>query len=212
MKKVIVFGAIVVACAVPILSAEQFGSKSVADTTYNSVSNIIYNNTDAEDQGDVVAKGSDIVVYENEVKLQSQLSQYSDDPKTEEEALQDIIEEKALYQKAEELGYKVDDSKLDEMVENIKEMYADPKTSNREVLEAILSKYENEEEYWAYLKDRYRITETIAAYEADLMKDYAKEEGIKKEVSPDDEKWQDYREEEVNKIQEDANVKIIEEK
>ncbi len=208
MNKIIIsIGGIAIACVIPILCAKSLTSSTNADSIGNRVGEIVQDQLD--ERGKIVAQGNGIKVYENEVTLRVSLSQFTEVKQTSDDVTDRLIEEKVLYNKATEAGIKIEETQLDAEIEKLKSCAYDESVDNHKILEGVLDSFEDEDQYWEYVKERNRITETIAAYENDITQTYAKKNDLDVSSQDDQKMIEKYIQEVKNQLVEEADVKIM---
>lgn len=108
------------------------------------------------------------------------------------------------------MGFSVDEAYLDELIEEFKRIRNDPEVENHDLVDQLVSSFENEDEYWDYLKERNRVTETIAAYKASIAEKYAEKNGIDEDAIQSSAEIQNHEQKVVDRIVEKADVEMVE--
>ncbi|WP_195609151.1 hypothetical protein [Mediterraneibacter glycyrrhizinilyticus] len=87
----------------------------------------------------------------------------------------DYVEESdAIYQKAIEAGIRVTDDEVAAEVESIKQLYhsADLDEISKEQMEAIISTFKSEEDYWEYEREVYQTLLVSQKYVNTILEDF----------------------------------------
>lgn len=87
----------------------------------------------------------------------------------------DYVEESdAIYQKAIEAGIRVTDDEVATEVESIKQLYhsADLDEISKEQMEAIISTFKSEEDYWEYEREVYQTLLVSQKYVNTILEDF----------------------------------------
>lgn len=90
-------------------------------------------------------------------------------------AVQYVKQSNAIYQKALEEGYNVTEEEVAAYVEWLKDMYYnDPELneSSKKQIKTMICSFDNEDDYWEYLRGVYRKSLASQNYIEDLQKDF----------------------------------------
>ena len=85
-----------------------------------------------------------------------------------------LKESDAIYQKAIEAGIRVTDDEVAAEVESIKQLYhsADLDEISKEQMEAIISTFKSEEDYWEYEREVYQTLLVSQKYVNTILEDF----------------------------------------
>lgn len=132
----------------------------------NYLSAQFYNNADSSESTEDSEIKQTIMFY----KLQGYESSQAQDL-----AVQYVKQSNAIYQKALEEGYNVTEEEVAAYVEWLKDMYHnDPELneSSKKQMETMICSFDNEDDYWEYLRGVYRKSLASQNYIEDLQKDF----------------------------------------
>ena len=159
-----------------------------------------------EPQNRIVAKGRDIEVSQREVTIRCELSEYSENVVSKEEAVKELIEEKALYEEAVKHGFQISDVELDREMAGLKEVVK--KSENSEEIQEMISAFENEDIYWEYVRERNLIKGTILAYQQSLQEQYCDKDRVKLETAVEEKEWEEYMDQVVERAVDKQEVEL----
>lgn len=207
MKNKILSGLLIVGCIIPITLAGAWKqtNKAGAESMYKKVGTVLENEL-KEPQNRIVAKGRDIEVSQREVTIRCELSKYSENVVSKEEAVKELIEEKALYEEAVKHGFQISDAELDREMAELKEVVK--KSENSEEIQEMISAFENEDIYWEYVRERNLIKGTILAYQQSLQEQYCDKDRVKLETAAEEKEWEEYMDQVVERAVDKQEVEL----
>lgn len=174
MKRKIILGFICSATVLTVLSV--YCVNTFASTEFNSVKsfvNIQKNENDKDKIADeIVLSGKNIAISQNEINesMRFYIAQGEDKKKAKEDAVKCLKEYNALYSNAIKKGYYVTEKEVDEYIEQLKKQLKE--SENSDDVEAIISSYGDEKEYWAKMKDIYMKRLVVEKYTKDLLESF----------------------------------------
>ena len=207
MKNKLISGFLVVGCILPITFAGAWkqSDKAGAESTYKRVGTVLESEL-KENKNRIVAEGRDIEVSQREVAIRCELSKYSENAVSQEEAVKELVEEKALYEEAVKHGFQISDAELDKEMAELKEVVRT--SENSEEIQEMISVFENEDVYWEYVRERNLIKGTILAYQQSLQEQYCDKAGIKLETDVEEKEWEEYMDQVVEKAVDKQEVEL----
>lgn len=207
MKNKILSGLLIVGCIIPITLAGAWKqtNKAGAESMYKKVGTVLENEL-KEPQNRIVAKGRDIEVSQREVTIRCELSKYSENVVSKEEAVKELIEEKALYEEAVKHGFQISDAELDKEMAELKEVVET--SENADVIQELINAFEDEDAYWEYVRERNLIKGTIMAYWQSLKEQYCEKDRVTQETEVDEKEWETYMEQVTEKAVDKQEVEL----
>ena len=125
--------------------------------------------------------GKNIKVTFAELQLRGKVQKYLGEEEDYDAILNDLIEEKVLYYNAAQAGIKEDEADARQQVDDMKKMVEEG-ASGAEQVKSILAQFDDENDYWDYVKERIMIKGMIQEYKETLEKK-ADDKGSKKSVA-----------------------------
>ena len=207
MKNKLISGFLVVGCILPITLAGAWKQtdKAGAESTYKRVGTVLESEL-KENKNRIVAEGRDIEVSQREVNIRCELSKYSENAVSQEEAVKELVEEKALYEEAVKHGFQISDAELDKEMEELKEVVK--ASENSEEIQEMLHAFEDEDAYWEYVRERNLIRGTILAYQQSLQEQYSNTNRVKLETDVQEKEWEEYMDQVVEKAVDKQEVEL----
>lgn len=207
MKNKIVYGLLAAGCILPIALAGAWkqADKAGAESTYKKVGTVLEDELKESDSR-IVAEGKNIAVGQKEVNIRCELSKYSKNVLSEEDAVQELIEEKALYEEAVKNGFQISDAELDKEMAELKEVVE--ASENADVVQELISAFEDEDAYWEYVRERNLIKGTILAYQQSLKEQYCEKDRVTQETEVDEKEWETYMEQVTKKAVDKQEVEL----
>ena len=131
-----------------------------------------YVDTDESLSKDIYASGKTGTVTREEINQAKEFYMISgmDEETAIAKAEEYMMEREALYQKAIQSGYGVSDQNIREYIEELKSLMEVAK--NKEDVQALISQFDTEDEYWAYQYKVYEKNLPIQNYVKDLEKQF----------------------------------------
>ena len=170
-----------------------------------------------EDEADpqeksIYAKGNNIEITQEELEEYTErytVMGYSEN--AEEMEYNDLVKRKALYQKALNMGYYVDDAELNQLIEENKDELSEPEF--KDTMDKLYESFDGEDNYWEYIREVTRVTATSSKFLNDEESKYRQEHGedcyvLDKETGVMVDSWDAEKEEIINKIIADENMQI----
>ena len=170
-----------------------------------------------EDEADPQEKS--IYAKRNNIEItQEELEEYTErytvrgySENAEEMAYNDLVKRKALYQKALNMGYYVDDAELNQIIEENKEEMSDPEF--KDTMDKLYESFDGEDNYWEYIREVTRVTATSSKFLNDEESKYRQEHGedcyvLDEETGVMVDSWDAEKEEIINKIIADENMQL----
>lgn len=176
MKKLYVCLAVLGVTAVSVGVA--FGVSSQSSSTFYKVGKEA-REYDLSDKKQLVAEGANIEVSLEELEFRMNLQQIDNNSADCDEILQELIQEKTLYQKAVSEGVTMEESEAEKQVQQLKDMMSD--AENADQVRDLIKGFGDEEAYWDYTKERIRVKGSIQNYEELVKSEYAEKENIKED-------------------------------
>lgn len=218
-KHIIIFmGLLVIMTSISVYAIEE---QSDTTTSVYELSKLINEQTSVSEihhysQNELIyAKGNNIEITQKEISMYTKryiIMGYNEN--AEQCAYNDLVKRKALYQKAIDLGYYVDDAELDKIIEDNKREMSDPQF--KDFMDAIYEGFGGEDNYWDYIREITRVTATSSKYLNDKEKQYRQENGDNCYVVDDEtgvimDNWDIVKEEIINDIVFKEEMQVIDE-
>ncbi|RHU91270.1 hypothetical protein DXB96_14950 [Clostridium sp. OM07-10AC] len=180
MKKSTIF---IASCGVALLVAITGGlfvKNTKSESLYDDAGKQLEEYVNTKDNS-AVATGKNIKVTFAELQLRGKVQKYLGDEEDYDAILNDLIEEKVLYYNAAQAGIKEDEADARQQVDDMKKMVEEG-ASGAEQVKSILAQFDDENDYWDYVKERIMIKGMIQEYKETLEKK-ADDKGSKKSVA-----------------------------
>lgn len=154
-----------------------------------------------QDTSQVYAQGDHATVTQDEIEQAKQffITSGLSESEAAEKAISYSMEREAMYEKALQEGYDVTDAEVDAYLSELKSMMST--AENKTDIEALISQFDSEEEYWQYQKEVYRKNLPIQKYVSELQKQYD-ENGKETDTA---EEWNHYLEQYKREVVQEEN-------
>lgn len=166
MKKSTIFiascGVVLLVAIIGGLIVKNTKSESLYDDAGKQLQEYVNNKDDS-----AVATGKNIKVTLAELQLRGKVQKYLGDEEDYDAILNDLIEEKVLYYNAVQEGMKEDEADAQQQVDHMKKTVEEG-ASGAEQVKSILAQFDDENDYWDYVKERVMIKGMIQEYKKTL--------------------------------------------
>lgn len=178
MKKkiVIILASLVLIMGTALVSTKADNSSSSLMAEWGMKLKDFVGEEEEQDTPQVYAQGDYATVTQDEIDQAKQffITSGLSESEAEEKAISYSMEREAMYEKALQEGYEVTDEEVDEYLNELKSMVST--AENKKDIEALISQFDSEEEYWQYQKEVYRKNLPIQKYVSDLQQQYYENE------------------------------------
>ena len=162
---------------------------------------IMHQNKESDSDGNVYARGKNISITKKEMKDYTNRFMLSDcnEDEAQNRAFQFLVRSKTLLFAAKSEGYEVDDSELDQIIEDRKKEMNDP--AYKDTMKPMYAAFGGEEKYWEYIREDIRNSAIIEKFFVDKEKEYSSLE--------EDKSWEEEQQQLIEELIREQNVKIV---
>ena len=173
MKKKVIAAII---CGVALVGSVYWANTTNADLNNTGRFAALQSQSDENPSSDKIAvRGNDIKISEAEVNESEKfyMANGESEQTAKKDALNNLKEYYALYAEAQKKGYSVTEDEVDNYLDELKKQMSE--AANKDDVQAVISAYGNEDDYWKYMKKVYMKRLVVMKYTKDLEKDFASE-------------------------------------
>lgn len=186
-KKNYLIFSIIVICLLTIFSISLLAQSS-GITVIQAWGRILKANSDSvtDSTGAVFAQGNHSVVLEKDVNQAAQMYKLAgmNEEEARKAAEEYMLEYEAMYTKAINAGFQVTDEEVHAYLNDLKEFLKE--ANNQDEIQAIISEFDTEEDYWNYQFEVYKKSLPIQKYNAYLEKSFMNSQSSKGNMSTED--------------------------
>lgn len=134
----------------------------------------------------VFAQGNNAVVLEKDINQAAQLYKLGgmSEKEARKAAEEYMLEYEAMYAKAINAGFQVTDEEVHAYLNDLKEFLKG--VNNKDEVQAVISQFDTEEDYWDYQFEVYKKSLPIQKYTAYLEESFMNSQSSKKNMSSED--------------------------